>query len=79
MPEREPFRTEYIDKLYKAKNVKWLKKELEFIDRILKDYENELVNVINTSKEEKVKQAIFHEKAVRDKIEKYLKEILSSW
>jgi len=72
MPTREPHRTEYIDRLYKEKNIEWLQKEIEAVNRIISSYASDLLSVFNLLEKEKFEKAISNERDIRDKIEKYL-------
>jgi len=69
---REPHRTEYINKLYNEKNVEWLNKEKEIINRVIKSYANNLLSIFDLIEKKRYEQAINYEKEVREQIEKYL-------
>ena len=72
MSVREPFRTEYIDNLYKAKNLEGLKKELDSVERIIESYESNLLFSLSDFDKEKTEKSLKYEKKVKEKLHQYI-------
>ena len=69
---REPHRTNYIDTLYKEKNIEWLEQELDSIKCIILWYSTMILETLTNIDEEKYIKRIKNEKEMKQKIEKYL-------
>jgi len=74
--ERESCRTDYIDKLYENKNIKWLQKELNLINSIVNNYLKNLSITSLQCEKEKYEKNLKYEKEIRTKIQKYLYDLL---
>ena len=83
MSSKDGFRIKYIEELYKTKNIMWLIKELEAIDRIVESYRNQLFfSFLPEVHKKKIKQTIEYEEKVKEKIRDYLSILIddkTSW